>query len=92
MPWASAAGTSALKLPPGSTVALKVCTVPRASVTVNCTVEPGGRSVVPLTVGELSLPSAGASTVKVGATLSMLPPSLALALPAPGTLTLATTL
>ena len=55
-------------------------------MTVSETVAPAGRSVVPVIVGVVSLPIAGASTVSVGATLSTAPLSLALAaLPAAST-------
>ena len=60
-------------------------------MTVSVIVEPAGRSVVPVIVGVVSLVNAGPSMVSVGARVSMLPPSLALALPA-GALTLASTL
>ena len=72
-------------------MAVKVCTEPSAPVTVSVTTDPAGRLVVPLIVGVLSLPSAGASTVIAGAAVSMLPPSVALAV-APPTLTDAVTL
>ena len=50
---------------------VKVCTAPLAPVTVSVTVEPGGRLLVPVSVGVLSLVSAGASTVTVGAAATL---------------------
>jgi hypothetical protein len=48
-------------------VVLKISTVPLASVTVSVTVEPAGRLLLPVSIGMVSLVSAGASTVTVGA-------------------------
>ena len=49
-------GTSALKLPFISTVALNVWLLPALSVTVIAMVLPGAKSVLPDTVGVASLP------------------------------------
>ena len=60
-------------------------------MTVSVIVAPVGKSVVPAIVGVLSFVSAGPSTLSAGARVSMLPPSMAVALPA-GVPTLASTL
>ena len=73
-PSAIGLGTSALKSPLPSTVAVNVCTVPTLSVTVIVTVLPVARSVLPLIVGVLSLPVPSGSRVIIGAVLSTLPP------------------
>ena len=59
---------------------MKVCTAPAASLTASVTVDPGGRLLVPVMRGVLSLLSAGASTVTLGrsATLTV---RIALAVP-----------
>ena len=56
LPSAISAGTSALNVPSGCTVAVTVCASPLASVIVNVTDSPAGRSVVPEIVGVVSLP------------------------------------
>ena len=73
LPSAISAGTSALNVPSGCTVAVTVCASPLASVTVNVTDSPAGRSVVPEIVGVVSLPVPWASSVTVGAVVSILP-------------------
>ena len=74
LPSAISAGTSALNVPSGCTVAVTVCASPLASVTVNVTDSPAGRSVVPEIVGVVSLPEPCASSVTVGAVVSTSPP------------------
>ena len=73
LPSAISAGTSALNVPSGCTVAVTVCASPFASVTVNVTDSPAGKSVVPEIVGVVSLPVPCASSVTVGAVVSRLP-------------------
>ena len=72
-PSANGLGTSALKLPEPSTVAVNVCVLPSASVTDSVTVLPAGKSVVPEIVGVVSLSSPSGSRVKLGALLSTVP-------------------
>ncbi len=86
-PSASCAGTSTLYVPSPRTVVVKVCTAPSASVTVSVTVEPGGRLLLPVSVGVRSLVSAGASTLTVGVA-DTLTVSVALAVPPLPSLTL----
>ena len=74
LPSATGAGTSALKSPLASTVAVKVCCEPVLSVTVIETVLPAIRSVLPLMVGVLSLLMPCGSSVISGAVVSTLPP------------------
>ena len=71
---------------------MKVCTAPPASVTVSVMTDPAGRSVVPVIVGVVSLPSSGASTVRAGGVRSSTPLSLALPLLPAASVPTATTL
>ena len=52
-------------------MAVNVCTPPLASVTLKLTVAPGGRLLLPLMRGVLSLLSAGASTLTLGASATL---------------------
>ena len=73
LPSAMALGTSALKSPLLSTIAVNVCSAPALSVTVMVTELPGLKSVLPVMVGVVSLPVPCASRVIVGAVVSTLP-------------------
>ena len=64
--------------------------LPSLSVTVTVTGEPAGASVVPVMVGVLSLLLSGASTVMLGATVSIEPGSVAVASLPAGSCTVAT--
>ncbi len=61
-------------------------------VTVRVTVLPTGASVVPVIVGVVSLEIAGASTVMLGAVVSMVPLSVALPVLPAASVTSASTL
>ena len=66
-------------MPFACTSAVSVCIAPLLPVTVRFTVELTGASVVPDIVGVASLLLSGASTLKIGAVVSMLPVPEALA-------------
>ena len=73
LPSAMALGTSALKSPLLSTIAVNVCSAPALSVTVMVTELPGLKSVLPVIVGVVSLLVPCASRIIVGAVVSTLP-------------------
>ena len=56
-------------------MASKVCVLPALSVTVNVTVLPGAKSVLPDMLGVSSLPVPCGFSVSTGAVVSILPPS-----------------
>ncbi|CAM3869098.1 hypothetical protein PSMA108079_11735 [Pseudoalteromonas mariniglutinosa] len=90
-PSARGVGTSTDQVPSASTVAVKVCTAPFASVTVRLTIPPIS-SLLPVMVGVVSLVSANGSISKLGACVSITPPfSLSVAVLPAASVTLAST-
>ena len=74
-PSAIAAGTSAENTPPAVTNAENTWVLPALSTTVICTVEPCGKSTVPLMVGVESPTVPGSSSVITGEIVSITPVS-----------------
>ena len=72
-PSANSTGTSTEKVPSACTVVVSVCTLPALSVTVRVIVEPGAASVVPESVGVVSLFVPCASNEITGAVVSISP-------------------
>ena len=90
-PFASACGTSALKLPSSCTVAVRVCVVPSECTISSVTIAPGSASVSPFITGVSSLVEPIGSRLIIGAVVSISPVTVVVELLPAGVVTVTST-